>query len=306
LFEKNPDVQRFGLAKLFEAEQIETLRKDGDAAAALHMANALAEQLAHAAAPDTDLEHYGEATASYLLGNFLRSAGRYDSAMKFIAKAESTYRPNIQSHATELAHCFYAKQVCVAMTGTMSFSPSYPLRSEASERFAGALIELSYSHAAWFLDDIRRAIAHANRASERFESAGTRPYARRARNLYALLSIWKALTEGTEPVYEALDNHYRRGLMALLKGDEDDHLRSWFAQLRPSVAVGVLQMARDFSAHFERTAQIKLPRTLEPDDCDWKWRWSVPTTAHSLSEADKSLRQSLGIPPDRRIPLIAD
>ena len=301
-FEKGDRLDHAGLRNLFRAEQMEFLRKSGEPNRALDIANSLVKDLVAEEDPPLDLDRYALGTAYFLISNFLRFGGRYEQAVVFIDKAESFFKPGIASHATELAHCFYARQVCIAMTGIASFSQP---KAEAVQQFAAALIELSYSHAAWFIGRIEPAQAHAERAASRFEKIGTLGYVRRANSVLSLLRIWSALSSGSNPNYNALDGKLSRGVAALMNGDDQEFLLGWFANLRPSTAVGVLQLPKKFSKDFGKNVGVKLPRTLEQQS-ENVWKWGPGLTVASFSEADQVLRKQIGIPIERTIPLIAD
>ena len=147
-----------GLGPLFRSERMEFLRKAGNVEEAVEIANTLS-----AALPSTvllsagDLERYVVGTSKFLLGNLMRFGGLYRRAWSVIDSAQNIYKPGIQSHATELAHCHYAKAICVAVTGVSSFDLQIEEETRSTRQFASALIELSYSHAAWFVGDVTRA-----------------------------------------------------------------------------------------------------------------------------------------------------
>src|SRR5262249_44831078 len=125
-------------------------------------------------------------------------------AQEWIAHAESTFQRGIPSHDTELAHCHYARQVCTAVMGRSEFAP---LRDEGellSRRFSSALILLSYSHAAWFVDELDRAVHHPERAVAAFEAVGADRYVQRAEQLKRLLRLWNALSSSAAPSFDDL------------------------------------------------------------------------------------------------------
>ncbi len=111
-----------GLAMLFRAERMEFSRKLSKREHAVEIANSLLPALPERVlASSTDLERYAIATTKFVFANLLRSGGLYREAWQQISDAEGIYKPNIESHATELAHCHYAKTICVAMTGVSNF-----------------------------------------------------------------------------------------------------------------------------------------------------------------------------------------
>lgn len=295
-----------GLALLFRAERMEFLRKQDGRDAAITIANAILPVLNQSNQPGGSLDRYILGTCRFLLGSLLRYGGLYVQAWELIDGAQKTFIPGIDSHETELAHCYYAKSVCTAMTGISNFDTPFDLGSESTRQFAAALIQLSYSHAAWFLDDVSRSKEYALTAAASFESIGTPRYASRANELARFLAVWDALKEGKEPRVEDLGASLTRAVQALTGHTEDlSGVASWLGSQRPSKALGLLQFAKEFSPAWSSELEIHLPRTLELRT-DGTFEWHAPRKVNSLKEADAELRISLAIPLDRRLPLIAD
>ena len=300
-FERGPELTHAGLRTLFRAEQMEHLRRLRKHEESLGIANELAALLKGVGSASSDLDFYSFGTSNLLLSNFLRFGGRYEDALHFIQLAETILKPGILSHATELSHCFYAKQVCIAMTGLAGFSSFGEVNGQ---EFAAALIELSYSHAAWFIGDIARAESHAQEAARRFKQFGNYNYAGRARELLGLLQAWQALEKGEKPSFDGLPPELKRGVAALVMGEDSEFLCSWFVRLRPSRAVGLLQFANRFSKRYEAPFNIQLPSVLNAEQNGW--RWGNALYAGSLAEGNQILRQQIRILNERRLPLIAD
>jgi hypothetical protein len=313
--DKERDAEGVGLGELFQAERMEVARKRGDRGTALDLANALRREITagEALPPKTgrtgtseSLARYAAGTNRYLLANLLRSGGRYDLAQEWIAHAEAIFQRGIPSHDTELAHCHYARQVCTAVMGRSEFAPLKDEGELLSRRFSGALILLSYSHAAWFVDEIDRAFHHAERAVVAFEAVDADRYVQRAEQLQRLLRIWKALGSSAAPTCDDLGGSLAEAIR-YLSGQQPEWagLSDWLAGQRPSTAVGLLQFAKRVPAVWNAPGELRLPPTIEVSD-DGSWRWSDRLSVASLAQADMKLRELLSIPADRRIPLIAD
>jgi hypothetical protein len=307
VFENHAEADAAGMGLLYRAEQMEFARKAGEANEAIAIANTLLGEFGEdnpEALDDTG--RYVVGVAAFLLGNLLRHGGRYDAAFKWIDKAEKYFKSVVASHATEIAHCFYAKHVCIAMTGVSSFfpMPDAPSRADA-QRFATALIRLSYSHAAWFIEDIERASQHASEAAKQFRDAGTPRYADRAAAVNGLLSIWRVLKNGARPDYSLVPADVGRGVATLVGRNDREFLERWLPSLRPSTALGLLQFAKEFSPVFSDPLRLPLPRRIATQSAG-PWVWADAVVANSLKEADQVLREHLSVPGDRRVPLIAD
>lgn len=215
--------------------------------------------------------------------------------------------PGLPSHDTELAHCYYSRQISLAMTGKSAFDAPYRPDSDSStRRFAYALITLSYSHAAWFVDDVGRARSLAIDASNLFAEIGFRHYAERAQNLARLLLIWQALSSKAQPDYTYLEPGFAT-LVQILIGQTED--RRWLADrsrsFRPSTAAGLLQFFRQFGRIEDDPEPFQLPATISVLDSG-ELAIRAPQMVSSLAEADTRLRLFLSIPVGLRIPLLPD
>jgi hypothetical protein len=238
------------------------------------------------------------------MGNLLRQGGLYGSAWQYVDRAQRQFRDGLPSHDTELAHCYYSKAVCVAVTGLSDFDAPFPEdASENTRLFAGALIKLTYSHAAWFLDDIEHAKQYAADAARAFSDLGLTSYANRAAQVTALLTWWRKKGAPEGPV----SDHRLAKLVAILQGADRDvvWLQRTFSSLRPSLAAGLLQFARENVGLYRAPLAMSLPRVLHWRD-DGCLEWRTGLTAGSLEEADHMLREHLAVPIERRIPLLAD
>jgi hypothetical protein len=255
---------------------------------------------------DNGLSRYASGTSMYLLANLLRSGGRYDLARDWVTKAEATYWRGVPSHDTELAHCHYARQICTAVMGSSEFDPPKDEAELLSKRFSGALIILSYSHAAWFLGDIPRALHHAEQAATAFAAVEADRYILRARQLQELLRVWQALDASALPTFNGIDPHLAEAIR-YFSGQQPTWpgLADWLEDQRPSMAVGLLQFARRTPQVWLRAQPLRLPYTIQVL-ADGMLRWTDPTLVHSLADADATLRRLMSIPTNQRIPLIAD
>jgi hypothetical protein len=300
--------EKVGLGILFRAERMEFSRRVGNIDVALTIANTLISDLPLTEeSPDDNVRRYAIATAYFLVASLLREGGLYQMAWQYINNAQTMYRQGIPSHDTELAHCYYAKAVCVAMTGISSFDTPFDSMNGSNDRqFATALITLSYSYAAWFMDEINRARQFALDSAKMFSSIEYTKYANRAHDLAFLLECWNRL-DTSKSLPDVLPNTRLAKLVAILVGiDNDiDWLMQSFSTLRPSQALGLLQFAKRFRRHHIADLQILLPRTLMSDNSK-QLRWHSHQSATSLEEADHILRQHLKIAPERRLPLLAD
>ncbi|MGA3083142.1 MAG: hypothetical protein ABSD44_17465 [Terracidiphilus sp.] len=296
-----------GLGLLYRAECMEFNRKCGNLSAALGIANELSPILNSEGSLPTQMDPYVLGTANFVMGNFLRHGGLYDSASKYVERAQSIYRQGLPSHDTELAHCHYSKQVCTAMTGNSAFDASFAGSSSSkNRRFANALITLSYSHAAWFLRDEPRAKDFADEAARRFQEIDYTSYAARARNLSALLGVWLSESKQTPPDYSQLDVKLASIVHALAGHQHNtENLSTVLASLRPSSIVGLLQFAKEFGRNATPIAQIVIPETLCVSD-GTKLSWHSMENVKSLAEGNEVLRARLGIPLQLRVPLLAD
>ena len=291
------------LGTLFLAERMEFKRK----ANLLDEAILLSEQVIAAIekcppSVDHSPQQYSTGVACFLMNNLLRHGGRYDEAAKFLERAQSYFNPSVSSHATELAHCFYANSVCISMTGhgnEMNFD-------QVKDRdFANALAELSWLNAAWYLNDLDRAITHAGRAIQMFSSLGFRGYAERTRNVKLMVEWWQSLANGNPQSPDTLSGELQL-ISALTDTMSTDatHLLNVFKEMRPGIVISMLQFAKEFAPTlWSASAEIALPRVLEKRDGTFVW--SELLQGNSLRDVDSILRKALGIEPDRRVPLLA-
>lgn len=292
----------FGLEPLILAERMEFSRKSGQLDEAVTYSNKLIPMIEKPGNKDLRSNNYVLGVANFLVGNLLRHGGLYKKAHSSIEKAEHLFRPAIESEQTELLHCYYAKSVCNSMAGVSLFD--LPMRTfEQSQRFAGALIRLTYSHAAWFINDIDDAINHAREAATSFGQIRFGSYNRRASDLVALLLAWKNLEsrgeiEGNSPLLKAIKT------IVGLENDLD-WLSDWMGRSKPSVVLGTLQFQRFRNKSARKEMKLPLPRMMAITET--KILALLPSqNASSLDEADELLRSQIGIEKNVRVPLIAD
>ncbi len=197
------------------------------------------------------------------------------------------------------------KAVCVAMTGISQFDAPFDEGQRGSRRFANALITLSYSHASWFLGNELRARQYALQAGNQFAELGFEKYAARARNLAALLGWWQSLQAGHKLEFEMENQDLARIVRIIIGFDEDSGwLVERFSQLRPSVAIGILQFWHRYGGGRENI-EVTLPPVLERDEAN-TLTWRRTGTPVNLRRADEILRAACSIPEALRVPLIAD
>ena len=292
---------------MFAPNGLEFSRRSGSLSEALNIANELRSELARREARREEATtSYVLGTAYFLLGNLLRHGGQYDLAWDHVNEAQSFFIPGLPTHDTELAHCYYAKQVCIAVTGKSTFDAPFGSDADsATRRFASALITLCYSHAAWFVGDVSKAKALASDAANRFSGIGLKHYASRAQNLARLLSVWQDLSNQREPDFSFLRPDLTR-LLHILIGYESDE--EWLVEnlrnFRASTAIGLLQFYRQFRKH-ELAVNLRLPETITVGT-DGQLAWRGGQVFSSLDEGERELRKSLAIPADLRVPLTAD
>jgi hypothetical protein len=299
------EAQNVGLGLLYRAERMESLRKNRQFDAAAELANSLLPLVATTPpTSETSLQRYARGTMAYVLNNFLRSGGAYHDAWRVIAVAADAFAGGPESHAVELAHCHYARNVCVAMTGIASFETEYSGNPQR-RRFAAALILLAYSHASWFTDDVAQAEKFATDAAEAFTRLDTPNYAERARELATLLKWWKVVRAGAIPPTSLSDESDMP--VRVLTGDmtEFDRFVKAFVGLRPSRALGLLQFSLGDIRTMRLPSALPLPRTLHLG-ANGRLEWRELSPAASFAAADTALRGALGIPLERRLPLLAD
>ncbi len=297
--------KRIGIELLFKAERMEFHRKAGELESAVTIGNELFGLLASRRGYAADSERYVYGTAAFLIGNLLRHGGLYQQAWDAIDRAQSIFHAGPAAQATELAHCYYAKAVCVAMTGISQFDAPFDEGQRGSRRFANALITLSYSHASWFLGNELRARQYALQAGNQFAELGFEKYAARARNLAALLGWWQSLQAGHKLEFEMENQDLARIVRIIIGFDEDSGwLVERFSQLRPSVAIGILQFWHRYGGGRENI-EVTLPPVLERDEAN-TLTWRRTGTPVNLRRADEILRAACSIPEALRVPLIAD
>jgi hypothetical protein len=295
-----------GIGLLFKAERMEFHRKTGELEAALELGNELIGTfVGDDPSYSSDTAHYVNGTAAFLIGNLLRHGGLYQRAWEAIDRAQSIFRSGPASQATELAHCYYAKAVCVAMTGMSQFDAPFDEGQPGGPRFANALITLSYSHASWFVRNELRARQFALHAARQFADLGFEKYAARARDLAALLGWWQSLDTGQKLDFD-MENEDLARIVRILIGSEPpgNWLLTHFSQLRPSVAIGVLQFWQRYG-HASEGCEVTLPPVLEMT-ASGGLRWRPGEGPVSVRRADEILRAACSIPSDLRVPLIAD
>jgi hypothetical protein len=297
-----------GLALLVRAERMEFSRRSGSLVAALDIANELSPELAKQQAQHGGTTcSYVLGTAYFLLGNLLRHGGQYDLAWVNVDKAQSLFVPGLPAHDTELAHCYYAKQVCIAVTGKSTFDAPFGSDADSTtRRFASALITLCYSHAAWFVGDVTKAKVLAGEAANRFSVIGLKHYSSRAQNLARLLSVWQDLLDQREPDFSFLRPDLTKLLKILVGFESDDQwLAENFRNFRPSTAIGLLQFYRQFRKREIVVNSLKLPETITVG-ADGQLMWRGGQGFASLDEGERELRRCLAIPAELRVPLMAD
>jgi hypothetical protein len=81
-------------------------------------------------------------------------------------------------------------------------------------------------------------------------------------------------------------------------------LTAWIARTRPSKVLGMLQFAAAFSSDWTAGWDaFALPAVLKRVDGRFEWETE---TVYSLAEADRKLKQLMGISPGKVVPLIPD
>lgn len=296
-----------GLAPLFLAEQMEFARKRGDHDAALAAMQTLSVVLKRIGAAKTSGAAYACGTGHFLVANLLRWGGRYAEARSEIDVARSYYRPPLLSHQIELAHCRYASAVCRAMLGEKTAQPADDLTVGAEfRRFAEALLTLTRSHELWLLRRTGDAIEEAGRAALLFEQISFVNYAARARSLAGLLETWERLELGSPVEKAVLLSPEHATVVRGMLGDADAQaaLVQWIARARPSRVVGMLQFSKAFGEHWNEPLPIfTLPPVLVANGDGFRWE---TMRADSLCEADRVLREHMGVPTWIAVPIIAD
>lgn len=295
---------RHPLAILFRAEEMEFARKSGDLDTALRIANQILQEVKHSEPTGNKvLDDYCSGTTRFLLANFARHGGLYSVAWEWLESARTYFKPGVESHDTELAHVYYAKSVCTAMTGVATFD--FPRDEDRDiNRFASALIKLTYSHAAWFVNDIAHAKRFAAEAQVAFLSSGFPRYAMRAQTLTSLIGIWTCCVAG-KSLDSGQQTSFERIASAFVTGAGLEQVVAEFHNLRPSTALGLLQFTALNPGLCDVPASIMLPKTLELCQ-DNILAWRAEQNVGTLNEAQLVLRANVGVSSDRRIPLLPD
>jgi tetratricopeptide (TPR) repeat protein len=296
-----------GIALLYKAERMESLRKLGDLNAAVDIANDIISELAnkHSQELESDIERYVAGTTHFLVANLLRLGGLYGDALSFITKAESIFKSGIASHDDELVHSYYARAICLSIAGASPPRPPIQTRMHTkSMQFSNALISLTDSHASWIIGNNNDARNHAIKAATTFEAIGAKVFSRSAYRLSKLLEWWEFLINNKDTKINTGGIPYGN-IVAVLIGQNNDYnaLNLWFSSQRPSEVIGILQFARNRKS-YDTSFSITLPRTLTFKNGSLQWRETI--NASSLSEADRILREYLAVPMDRIIPLLTD
>jgi hypothetical protein len=196
--------------------------------------------------------------------------------------------------------------ICKAMIGQPIALDDSALVAAELRLFAEGLLMIADSHRSWLKSDAGTAAQRASDASQRFKILRFAPYANRANNLTELLQIWQKLSLGASPDEAASISADNGPMIRALLGvrDADDTIRQRLHKLRPSRALGILQFATNFNPKMSRPiGEFDLPRVLERSNNEWHW---TQKQAHSLEEADHSLRQMMEIAPESPVPLVAD
>jgi tetratricopeptide (TPR) repeat protein len=293
---------KHGLGLLIRAERMEHARKSGDLAQAVALANSLIVEIT-TAAPDLLLGRYQLGTVLFLLGNLLRQGGRYREALTNIERAERIYLKGVPSHDTELVHCQYARLACKAMRGDASLEGSSASSVGQQYRFASALMQLSFAHAAWLLNAPEKALEFAGEAAEGFRAIHFERYADRAELTQKLLRSWQQLETGKTVELGVFPAQLAKTLAGLigLSGDLNS-VKKELQEQRPGRALGLLQFARGNPAVLDRELDIEISPLIEITD--ERWGLNMELRVRSLRDADQVLRKKMGIEPGQKVPLL--
>ena len=283
---------------LYRAEQTEFTRLRGDLSRACALGTALYSKLKAYVPAGSASSRYSVGTAWLLLANLLRCGGRYEQARLCLDRATDLFDPSIPAHRIEVLHAEYATSVCDAMQGvsTVHATEGWPAPEAL---FARSLVTLANAHAAWFVSDHARAQEYAAQALDGFSSIGFQRYAVRTRRLQMLMTEWTELARtggDSDPADPAL-----RAIVCAPRGAVVTALRD----MRPSRALGLLQFAMAFSDDPEAARQIALPSVirLKADDTI---SLSPLSDATSFAQANRSLREAMGIGAETKLPLLVD
>jgi tetratricopeptide (TPR) repeat protein len=295
------------LGVLYRGEQIQLLRQKGQYEKAVSLANSLVKVLSKTPlSSESGLERYSRETALFLLSNFLRGVGCYREALPYFQTAEGVLQKGIPSHDTVLSHCLYANNICYAVVGKPYFDAIQFGRATCPDPFSGALLLLSYSHAAWFVQRTEDSIRYAEQAASAFTKIGADRYSIRATSLAQVIRAYERCKKVELPDLSRLDPESAKAV-AVMSGysSETEWLANWLGTIRPSVALGLLQLGRELSPAWQAAIRVKLPRVMNAEgNVEFTWRNALQ--AGSLVEADMLLRQQMQVPIDVRVPLLAD
>jgi hypothetical protein len=188
---------------------------------------------------------------------------------------------------------------------SVSLKAPFENLSDVNERFASALIQLTYSNAAWFVNDLGQAEQYAAEAAKTFEAIETVKYRERALTIGALLHIWHDLELHQDPQTGGLDEGLAKGVLFLAgRNSEAEWFRDWFRRLRPSVAAGILQFRIFSETPLKMPDSIDMPPLLHSGMAE-PLQWESNQVG-SLDEMEMLLRRHIGAPEKNRIPLWAD
>jgi hypothetical protein len=287
------------LGLLYRSERMEFTRLRGDMAEAVNLASELAPQLGGPVTPNGVAATYALATARFVLGSVLRAGGRYDLARRYVAVARDAYSAAYPSHAVEAMHCRYALAVCDAIDGLPHVEQLDDV-PEGQLVFARSLVTLTNSQAAWFVNDLQRAIQFAREAGQGFRSIGYDRHAGRAEIVATMFELWidlrnnQTLKPSGRPVI-------RDVVASIQAATEPLDLR----HLRPSTALAVLHFAVTFLPEPAAPRDILLPAMIQPD-ADHSLDFVQAPLAASPADANSYLRQMLGVGHDRPVPLLPE
>ena len=105
---------------------------------------------------------------------------------------------------------------------------------------------------------------------------------------------------------DGIDPHVVRAVAVMSgRNSEVSWLAEWLPTQRLSTVLGLLQFAKRTPEVWQSGLRTRVTRTLDISK-DGAWRWSEQKEVASLADMDAVLRSELGIPLDRKVPLIAD
>jgi pimeloyl-ACP methyl ester carboxylesterase len=295
-----------GMDVLFVAERMEFARKADELDPAVEIAKSVEKMLKNDDSVRSLSSSYARGTARFLMGNLLRRGGRYHEALDELGDARKEFRSIFPSHQIELAHCSYAEMICRAMIGQPILFEHLDLVSAELRQFSEGLLMIADSHRSWLKSDSGAAAQRSSDASIHFTTLRFAPYATRANNLTELLKIWQGLSLGAKADDVAILSPEKGPLIRAMLGvkDADDIIRQRLNKMRPSKAIGMLQFATNFSLNVSRDiGDFDLPRVLRCSTDGMMWDQKK---ARSLEEADRILREQMGLAANTPVPLAAD